>query len=171
MKANTSCAGCNSTITHLGRKLLIYLCKPLQKGKVACIQGHNFDRPCCIKLSVFWGLDITGGSLFTWNQSMLKKKCYDGVMSVLCKNINIKLTCTAMWLEGKDRWSKGQQPKFSNFYLFSPCISLFFLFTNVKNWWYYLSKIIVFTSKTKEYICDGTQFQYTFLKLPCFPYS
>lgn len=126
MKANSFCSGYNSTITHVGRKLLIYLCQPLQKGKVACIQGHNFDRPCCIKLSVFWGMDITGGPSLHLKSVHVKKKCYDGVMSILCKNINIKLTCTAIWLEGTDRWSKGQQRKFSNFYLFPPRISLFF---------------------------------------------
>lgn len=37
---------------------------------------------------------------------------------MLCENINIKLMCTAVWLEGTDRWSNTQWPKLSKFYLF-----------------------------------------------------
>lgn len=110
----------------LGRKLLFYLCKSSQKGKVSCIQGHHFDGPCSIKRLVVWGLDTTGGPFFTWNQSMLKK-CYGGGTSTLCENINLKLMCTATWLEGTDRWSDGQWPKWSKFYLFFFfCISSFY---------------------------------------------
>lgn len=140
----------------LGRKLLFYLCKSSQKGKVSCIQGHHFDGPCSIKRLVVWGLDTTGGPFFTWNQSMLKK-CYGGGTSTLCENINLKLMCTATWLEGTDRWSDGQWPKWSKFYLFFFFLYFFFLFINLENWLHSLSKIILFTGKQKKiYMLQNT---------------